>query len=619
VSLALKVAAALGGVTPPVYVDDVFSAYVFNSINGTSTIVNGVDLATYGGMVCAKHRQGTDWHRVQDSARGVPGNQLYTNDTSANGAAASYYVQSLTSSGFTFSCNGVLPFITWSFRNAYNFFQVLQVTKVVGSNKVIDLSPYMAAPGMVKVKRTDAAGSWYVWHRSLTAGKLLIGETTAAEATDGSITVSGTTLTLVDGVIADGDYHIEAYAHDTSANGLIQCGTFTALTAFGTATITPGFESQYIYVKRIDGGTEDHMIFDTARGLSASDGAMMLRANTSGAEANFNRFYLTATGANAANFTQNGVYAYVVVRRPNKPPTSGTQVFNAISRNGTGAAATVTGVGFAPDLALIQARSGLEPFWHDRLRGSTLALDSSNTGAETNYAGSVTSFDMDGFTLGNFGNWNGAAVAYINWFFKRAPGVFDMICTDGSGSNKTEAHNLAAAAELWMGKRRNNTGSWIIGSKYLAATEKIVCPSPAGKVTDAIAWNSTYPTSSVISLGTLADVNAAGGTYAFMLWASLAGISKVFQVTKTAGADLNVNCGFSGGARFVMLFRTDAAGDIYIFDTVRGIVSGNDPYLLLNTTAAEVTGTDYIDPYAAGFTIVDGGLPNGDYGGIAYA
>jgi hypothetical protein len=32
-------------------------------------------------------------------------------------------------------------------------------------------------------------------------------------------------------------------------------------------------------------------------------------------------------------------------------------------------------------------------------------------------------------------------------------------------------------------------------------------------------------------------------------------------------------------------------------------VAGNDPYLLLNSTAAEVTNTDYVDTYSAGFEI----------------
>ena len=52
-----------------------------------------------------------------------------------------------------------------------------------------------------------------------------------------------------------------------------------------------------------------------------------------------------------------------------------------------------------------------------------------------------------------------------------------------------------------------------------------------------------------------------------------------------------------------MVKRTDASGNWYVWDTTQGIVVGNDPYLLLNTTAAQVTSTDYIDPLASGFTV----------------
>jgi len=53
----------------------------------------------------------------------------------------------------------------------------------------------------------------------------------------------------------------------------------------------------------------------------------------------------------------------------------------------------------------------------------------------------------------------------------------------------------------------------------------------------------------------------------------------------------------------VLIKRTDSTGDWYVWDTARGIISGNDSYLLLNSNAAEVTGTDYIDPLASGFEI----------------
>jgi hypothetical protein len=94
----------------------------------------------------------------------------------------------------------------------------------------------------------------------------------------------------------------------------------------------------------------------------------------------------------------------------------------------------------------------------------------------------------------------------------------------------------------------------------------------------------------------------AGSTYIAYLFATLAGVSKVGSYTGTA-ADLNVDCGFSAGARFILIKRTDDTGDWYVWDSARGIVAGNDPYLLLNSTAAEVTGTDYIDPLSSGFTV----------------
>ena len=96
--------------------------------------------------------------------------------------------------------------------------------------------------------------------------------------------------------------------------------------------------------------------------------------------------------------------------------------------------------------------------------------------------------------------------------------------------------------------------------------------------------------------------NASGETYIAYLFATLAGVSKVGSYTGT-GADLNVDCGFSSGSRFILIKRTDSTGDWYVWDSLRGITAGNDPYLLLNSTAAEVTSTDYIDPLSSGFTV----------------
>jgi hypothetical protein len=40
-----------------------------------------------------------------------------------------------------------------------------------------------------------------------------------------------------------------------------------------------------------------------------------------------------------------------------------------------------------------------------------------------------------------------------------------------------------------------------------------------------------------------------------------------------------------------------------VYDSARGLSSGNDPYLLLNTTDAEVTSTNYVDTTSVGFQV----------------
>ena len=85
-----------------------------------------------------------------------------------------------------------------------------------------------------------------------------------------------------------------------------------------------------------------------------------------------------------------------------------------------------------------------------------------------------------------------------------------------------------------------------------------------------------------------------------------------------SNGSLDVDCGFSNGSRFVLFKRTDSSGDWYIVDSVRGITSGNDPYLRLNLSNAEATSTELINPLSSGFTVQHNqGVVDGTY--IFYA
>jgi hypothetical protein len=608
-----------------VYVEDVFLANVRSGNGGTATITGGPDLATYGGSVHVKNRGAANSHQVLHSARSAFCASLQTDSTAAeSGFSAGTFTP--TSSGITLANNGANfnassnTYVDWVYRNAPKFYTHSTKSHTNGVASTVDLST-LGVVGEVRVKRTDSTGSWLVWHRSLTAGKLLYGEQTAGETTDSSISVSGTTLTL-SSALATGTYLVEALAHDTSADGLIQCGSFTT-DGSGNATVTLGWEPQFLEAKMAN-GAQSWFVHDSMRGMPVSGAAQELYPNTSAAEgAGF------TTRPNATGFTgtysASSTYIYLAIRRgPMKPPTSGTQVYQAIARTGTGAAATVTGVGFPPDLVLTKRRDTVSnSAFSDRLRGNNRLLNSTGTSAETTSTNSLSSFDMDGMTLGSDAdtNWlNASAATYINWCFRRYPGVFDQVCYTGTGAARTVAHNLGVPPELMIVKNRNSTQEWQVYAQSLGAGSALYLhlTNAANTSAGASAWNSTAPTASVFSVGGAGSpTNAAGNTYVAILFATLAGISKVFSTTKVSGSNKDVDCGFASGARFALLKRTDSTGDWYLWDSVRGIVAGNDPYLLLNSTAAEVTSTDYIDPYAAGFTIVDGGLPNGDYIGVA--
>jgi hypothetical protein len=160
-------------------------------------------------------------------------------------------------------------------------------------------------------------------------------------------------------------------------------------------------------------------------------------------------------------------------------------------------------------------------------------------------------------------------------------------------------HNLGVAPELMIVKGRSNAQRWPMYTA-LGATKAIFLNTTENVDTNSVFWNDTAPTSSVFTVGTSTQVNGSGTTYVAYLFATCAGVSKVGSYTGT-GTTLQIDCGFTSGARFVFIKASGNAS--YVWNSASGIVSGNDPYLLFNTNAAEVTNTDYIDTYSAGFEL----------------
>lgn len=632
-SQALLAMMGAGSPAAPTYVDDVFSAYTYTGNGSTQTITNGINLSTNGGMVWIKDRgtSGFTDNTVHDSARGAT-SYISTVDTNANNANSGY-VSSFNSNGFSlgnyFRNENTHTYVSWTFRKAARFFDVVTYTGD-GVNRTVSHS-LGQVPGMIMVKRTNSTGSWMVYHRSLTSNVYnLVLNTTAAETSNATAWNSTTATSSVFSLGTHADvntngatYVAYLFAHDTGADGLVQCGSYTGNGSATGPTVTLGWEPQFLMIKNAS-GTGSWQMIDAMRGMPVGSADATLQANATTAEAAVEYLSPTATGFQITSTstevnTNTSTYIYVAIRRPNKPPTVGTQVYNAIARTGTGAAATVTGVGFAPDLVALHSRSGTTGGrWEDRLRGATIELVPETTAAETTVAQSITSFGMDGFSLGTDGDWNTNTATYINWLFKRAPGVFDVVCYTGdSVGTRLMPHNLGCQPELIISKNRGTAGNWQVtqfaqnvtttsGTNYWLNAISTAAALYTGTINAVFGPGYSAPTSTSYPVGIVSgsanDVNTSANTYVAYLFATKSGISKVGTYTGN-GTTNAIACGFTTGARFALIKRTDSTGDWYVWDTVRGIVAGNDPYLLINSTAAEATSTDYIDPSTAGFEL----------------
>lgn len=623
--LAAKMMMAAGAAQQKIYADDVFSTYLYTGNGSTQTINNGIDLAGEGGLVWGKCRTSVVQHMLHDTARGIQ-NYLSSNSSTQSQSGGTDHIYGETSTGFSIGNGSLLNttnerYVTWTFRKADKFFRPTTISHTNGTPTSIDF-PSLETLGMVVAKITSTTGDWIVWHRSLTAGNNLLLNTTAAQSTTNAwLSVSGTTATL-SASAPTGSYVVYGWAHDASTDGIVQCGSFTA-DGSSNATVTLGWEPQFVLWKAasISG---NWFMADSMRGMTTPDtnATELLFSNlTNAASAGSGLVNVTSTGFRAGA-TAAGTYIYLAIRRPNKPPTSGTQVYNAVARTGTGAAATVAGVGFVPDLVLSQNRAvGVTHAVLDRVRGALRHMITETTAVEFVGTDTLTGFDvMDGVRVGadsNIGFINTVTRTIISHFFRRATAFLDVVCDTGTGSAHAVTHNLTVAPELLIRKSRSAATQWEVWHSSLAANEKLVLNSTAAKVTDATAWNSTAPTASAFTVGTGANVNTNSATYVTYLFATLAGISKVGSYTGNGGSQ-TINCGFTTGARFVLIKRTDSTGDWYVWDTARGIVAGNDPHLSLNTAAAEVTTDDSIDPNPLGFDIVQNSATNININGATY-
>ncbi len=216
-------------------------------------------------------------------------------------------------------------------------------------------------------------------------------------------------------------------------------------------------------------------------------------------------------------------------------------------------------------------------------------------------------------------NSGGAGQDSIFYMFKRKPGFFDMIKYVGYESVPT-SHKLGVSPDLVIVKSLTNNSSSSYGN-YWGVWSKDAADANYGASSPTLnyhAWLnhsnapqsqgyqvwSVAPTATSLNIAT-GHPNDSGVTHMMYLFANCTGVSK-FGVYDGLGYGntIDINLGFAPRLVMIKDIGTNTTHKWMIFDSFRGITSGNDPYLGFNSYAQD-TSRDLIDPISDGFRVTN--------------
>ena len=641
--LLKAVAGAAGGAG--LDVDEVFSTYLYTGTGSEQSINNGLDLSGEGGSVWIKRRDFTGAnHHWFNTASGRALN-IMPNQVATQTSTSSQDFKSFNNNGFTLNAtafntninvnNG--KYVAWSFRKAPKFFDVVTYTGDGSTTKTVSHS-LGSTPAVIFFKRTDADSNWVVYHANTPTSDggggnytqpylRLNGNFAPTSLGDYGNNLAPTSTVIRtpvhtnsgntnDSVNVNGaTYAAYIFAHNNSDGNfgptgdqdIIKCGIFSTDSS-GNATVNLGFEPQWLMVKPVSHSYGWEM-YDQMRGFGVTGHTYLFAhlANAEGNNTTGGATQPTSTGFSISGYWGNNVdLIYMAIRRgPLAEPTSATDVFATDIDIGTSTGTNVPYAGFVTDVVVAGNRGSGGKRALSRLTNRNYMWTYNSDAESTIPSGEMGWDSMTGWTHQQL-----HASPNVFWQWARAPKFCDVVCYTGSGSAQNVTHNLGAVPEMMWFKRRDISANWTVYHKSIGNDKSLTLNDDKSHFISVGYFNNTTPTESVFSVGANHSVtNNNTNKYICYLFTSLSGISHVGGYTGT-GNDLTIDCGFSSGARFVLIKREDriggsygSNGDWYVYDSDRGIVSGNDPYLFLNNTDTEVTNTDYIDPHSSGFTV----------------
>ena len=307
---------------------------------------------------------------------------------------------------------------------------------------------------------------------------------------------------------------------------------------------------------------------------------------------------------------------------PDPNPDGGMAV---VTYTGTASQQSITGVGFQPDLVWLRRRdSAGNHNIQDSIRGASKYLQSDYNGAEMTSGARLASFDSDGFTLTSDNGGNTSGGSYVSWCWKAGGAAslnengsldsqvsvstdygFSVVTYTGNGSTGTVGHGLSSTPKWIVVKNRSAAASWFVYHVGLSSGKGLNLNNTEAEFTPGQA-GVTAVSDSTFSLGSQrGETNASSQNYVAYCWSEVSGFSKFGSYTGNGSSTgPTVTTGFK--ARYVLIKRTDSAGNWGIYDTERGGFTDNNKTLLADTSGSESTDNNKISITSTGFSPASG-------------
>jgi hypothetical protein len=244
----------------------------------------------------------------------------------------------------------------------------------------------------------------------------------------------------------------------------------------------------------------------------------------------------------------------------------------------------------------------------------------------------VTSFDPDGFSVGNNTNFNQSAGQYVAFLLQQGlPAVLNTNSTinteinanDAAGysvgyyvgngtSGATIGHGLSATPDLVFVRNTQITGNTLVVGSPLIGTGKYIIGTGTSVSTGAESFQAFDATT--LTFGNLANLNASGRGYMLYAFRSTDNI-KVGITAGDGSGTVATNLGFRPAFFYLKSISGTANNHTWYFRLDAG--DGSASYVIVNnsTTAPGVSGL--VNITSTGFEIAVGGAGNNGVGSQA--